>query len=116
MSPPGPGRQRINQRLHFGKEAGQVEPVRHGMVDVHGQGHQQLSALRFFKYNEKDSAWIDEPYLFLPVEGDRRSYVLYAEWHPGEKYKFEADSNAVVSILGKLSTAIKKDPSLLRQT
>ncbi len=67
------------------------------------------TALRFFKYNEKDSAWVDEPYLFLPVEGDRRSYVLYAEWHPGEKYKFEADSNAVVSILGKLSTAIKKE-------
>ena len=38
-----------------------------------------------------------------------RSYTLYAEWHPGEKYRFEADSNAVTSILGKLSAPIKKD-------
>lgn len=67
------------------------------------------AALRFFKYNEKDSAWIEEPYLFLPVEGSLRSYMLYAEWHPGEKYKFEADSNAVRSILGKLSIDIKKE-------
>ena len=27
-----------------------------------------------------------------------RSYMLYAEWHPGDKYKFEADSNAVTSV------------------
>ena len=52
---------------------------------------------------------VEEPYLFLPVEGDMRSYMLYAEWHPGDKYKFEADSNAVTSVLGKVSTAIKKE-------
>ena len=65
------------------------------------------TALRFYK--QKDSLWLEEPYLFLPVEGDMRSYMLYAEWHPGDKYKFEADSNAVKSILGKVSTAIKKE-------
>ena len=65
------------------------------------------TALRFYK--QKDSLWLEEPYLFLPVEGDMRSYMLYAEWHPGDKYKFEADSNAVTSVLGKVSTAIKKE-------
>lgn len=65
------------------------------------------TALHFYK--QKDSLWLEEPYLFLPVEGDMRSYMLYAEWHPGDKYKFEADSNAVTSVLGKVSTAIKKE-------
>lgn len=69
------------------------------------------TALHFYQYNAKDSTWHDAPYLFLPVENDMRSYMLYAEWHPGEKYKFEADSNAVQSILGKLSTAIKREIS-----
>ncbi len=65
------------------------------------------SAIRFYK--QIDTLWVEEPYLFLPVEKDLRSYMLYAEWHPGEKYKVEIDSNAVTSILGKLSTAIKKE-------
>ena len=69
------------------------------------------TALHFYQYNPKDSTWNNAPFLFLPVENDMRSYMLYAEWHPGEKYKFEADSNAVKSILGKLSTAIKREIS-----
>lgn len=69
------------------------------------------AALHFYQYDPKDSTWNDAPFLFLPVENDMRSYTLYAEWHPGEKYKFEADSNAVKSILGKLSAAIKREIS-----
>ncbi len=65
------------------------------------------AALHF--HRQKDTVWIEEPYLFLPVEGDMRSYMLYAEWTPGEKYKFEVDSNAVRSIMGKTSEAIKKE-------
>lgn len=65
------------------------------------------AALHFFK--QKDTLWIEEPFLFLPVKDDLRSYMLYAEWHPGERYRFEADSNAVVSILGKLSPKVKRE-------
>ena len=68
------------------------------------------AALHFHK--RIDTLWVEEPYLFLPVEGDLRSFMLYAEWHPGDKYKFEADSNAVTSVLGKASTAIKKEISV----
>ena len=71
------------------------------------------TALRFFKYKPDDSTWVKEPFLFLPVEHDLRSYMLYAEWQQGEKYRFEADSNAITSILGKLSTAIKKEISVM---
>lgn len=68
------------------------------------------AAFRFFK--QKDTLWIEEPYLFLPEEKDLRSYVLYAEWQPGERYRFEADSCAIKSILGKESVGIKKDISV----
>ncbi len=68
------------------------------------------TAFRFYK--QQDSLWTEEPYLFLPVEGDLRSFMLYAEWAPGNKYKFEADSNAVRSILGKESIAFKKEISV----
>lgn len=68
------------------------------------------TAFRFFK--QKDTLWIEEPFLFLPVEEDLKSYVLYAEWHPGERYRFEADSSAVRGILGQESTAFKKEISV----
>ena len=68
------------------------------------------TAFRFFK--QKDTLWIEEPFLFLPVEEDLKSYVLYAEWHPDERYRFEADSSAVRGILGQESTAFKKEISV----
>ena len=68
-----------------------------------------VDSAAFHFYKQVDTVWVEEPYLFLPVENSLRSYTLYAEWHPGEKYKLEVDSNAVRSILGKLSTAIKKE-------
>lgn len=68
------------------------------------------AAFRFFK--QKDTLWIEEPFLFLPVEEDLKSYVLYAEWHPGERYRFEANSSAVRGILGQESIAFKKEISV----
>lgn len=65
------------------------------------------AAFRFYK--QKDSLWLEEPYLFLPAEHDMRSYMLYAEWQPGEKYRFEADSCSVTSILGKENVAFKRE-------
>lgn len=65
------------------------------------------SALHFYK--QQDTLWIEEPFLFLPKEKDQRSYVLYAEWHPGERYRFEADSSAVRSILDKESAQFRKE-------
>lgn len=65
------------------------------------------SAIRFYK--QKDTLWIEEPFLFLPNEKNLKSYILYAEWHPGEKYRFEADSSAVRSILGKETLNMKRD-------
>lgn len=65
------------------------------------------SAFHFYK--QQDTLWIEEPFLFLPKENDQRSYVLYAEWHPGERYRFEADSSAVRSILDKESAQFRRE-------
>ena len=65
------------------------------------------TSLHFYK--AVDTLWYAEPFLFLPSETDIRSYMLYAEWKPGERYKLEADSNTVHSILGKVSNPMKKE-------
>ena len=72
----------------------------------------EMDSSAFHFYKKKDTLWIKEPYLLLPTENSMRSYTLYAEWQPGEKYKFEADSNAVRSIIGKVSAPIKKEISV----
>ena len=68
------------------------------------------AALHFFK--QVDTLWVHEPFLFLPVEHEMRSYMLYAEWQPDMKYKFEADTCAFTSVLGKVSDPIKKEISV----
>lgn len=65
------------------------------------------AAIRFQR--QQDTLWLDEPFLFLPSENDAKSFVLYAEWHPGERYRFDVDSSAVRSIMGKESAAIRKE-------
>ena len=65
------------------------------------------SLIRFF--TKQDTTWVEAPYLFLPVEHDLRSYMLYAEWEPEKQYRFEADSAAFKSIMGKEAKAIKQE-------
>lgn len=56
-----------------------------------------------------DSLYEPVPYLFLPVEGNRRQFMLYAEWKPKGEYRFEADSLAFISYLGHHTRPIKND-------
>lgn len=66
-------------------------------------------------YVKQDTNWVHEPYLFLPVKNDIASYRLYAEWEPKKQYKFEADSAAFVSVLGKVSKKLKQEFSVRSQ-
>ena len=65
------------------------------------------SLIHFFM--KQDTTWAEAPYLFLPVEHDLRSYMLYAEWEPEKQYRFEADSAAFRSIMGNESKAVKQE-------
>lgn len=61
-----------------------------------------------FSFQKKvDTLWVDEPYLVLPVEGSVRSFRLYAEWQPGQDYKFTADTAAFTDIFGTESNKVE---------
>ncbi len=60
-------------------------------------------------YVKQDTNWIPEPFLFLPDELDKKSYVLYAEWEPKKQYKFEADSTAFRSVMGTHTKFLRQE-------
>lgn len=61
-----------------------------------------------FSFQKKvDTLWVNEPYLLLPVENKIRSFRLYAEWKPGQEYKFVADTAAFIDIFGTENSKIE---------
>ncbi len=69
--------------------------------------HVDTAALHFSM--KVDSLYEPVPYLFLPVEGNKRQFMLYAEWQPKATYRFEADSLAFVSYIGHSTRPLKND-------
>jgi len=91
-----------------GKPSGSLDPNQNVVFTCNEPiASVDTSMLHF--YMKKDSNLIPQPFLFLPVEGSRRAYTLYAEWETKQQYIFEADSAAFQSILGNGSKAIKQD-------
>ena len=68
-----------------------------------------LDSTKVHFYVQQDTNWLPAPYLFLPVERTVNSYMLYAEWEPGRKYRFVMDTAAVVSVLGRESKYVKQE-------
>ncbi len=68
-----------------------------------------VDSTRIHFYIKQDSDWVKHPFLFLPVENNKRSYVLYAEWDSKEQYRFTADSAAFRGIMGNVSKAQKQE-------
>ncbi|MBR6030872.1 MAG: Ig-like domain-containing protein [Bacteroidaceae bacterium] len=66
---------------------------------------------RMHLYIKKDTAWLPEPFLFLP-DRDLKSYTLYAEWEQKRQYRFTIDSAAVVGIMGEHCKPIKNEFSV----
>ncbi len=56
-----------------------------------------------------DSLWCPTPYLFLPEEGSKRRFTLYAEWQQQATYRLVIDSLAFNSVLGHPSRSLKSD-------
>lgn len=72
-----------------------------------GQPIERVDTTLFSFQKKVDTLWVDEPYLFLPVEGQVRSFRLYAEWEPGKEYKFVADTAAFTDIFGTESNKVE---------
>lgn len=60
-------------------------------------------------YVKKDTDWLPAPFLFMPDERSAKSYMLYAEWEPGQKYRFVMDTAAVVSVLEHESKSMRQE-------
>lgn len=60
-------------------------------------------------YVKKDTDWLPAPFLFMPEERSAKSYMLYAEWEPGQKYRFVMDTAAVVSVLEHESKSMRQE-------
>lgn len=60
-------------------------------------------------YVKKDTDWLPAPFLFMPEERSAKSYMLYAEWEPGKKYRFVMDTAAVVSVLEHESKSVRQE-------
>lgn len=59
----------------------------------------EVDTTKIHFYVKKDTDWLPAPFLFMPEERSAKSYMLYAEWEPGQKYRFVMDTAAVVSVL-----------------
>ena len=66
-----------------------------------------VDTTRIHFYIKQDTDYIPAPFLFLPE--DKRNYMLYAEWEPGQQYRFEADSAAFTNVFHNVSKGMKND-------
>lgn len=51
-------------------------------------------------YVHRDSNLFEEPFLVLPTPYSSKSYTVYAEWVPGNKYAIVVDSLAITGVMG----------------
>lgn len=69
----------------------------------------EVDTTKIHFYVKKDTDWLPAPFLFLPEERSAKSYMLYAEWEPGQKYRFVMDTAAVVSVLEHESKYVRQE-------
>lgn len=69
----------------------------------------EVDTTKIHFYVKKDTDWLPAPFLFMPEERSAKSYMLYAEWDPGQKYRFVMDTAAVVSVLEHESKSVRQE-------
>ena len=69
----------------------------------------EVDTTKIHFYVKKDTDWLPAPFLFMPEERSAKSYMLYAEWEPGQKYRFVMDTAAVVSVLNHESKSVRQE-------
>lgn len=69
----------------------------------------EVDTTKIHFYVKKDTDWLPAPFLFMSEERSAKSYMLYAEWEPGQKYRFVMDTAAVVSVLEHESKSVRQE-------
>lgn len=58
-----------------------------------------------------DTTWVPMEYVFRQGENSIRSYKLFAEWRPGNKYRIDVDSAAFKGLYGGVSEKLSREIS-----
>lgn len=90
------------------KPTGMLDPNRNVVVEI-DEPIRSVDSTRIHLFRMKDSTMIKEPFLFRPTGGKPRSYTLYGEWKPGERYTFVMDSLAMTSVMDKGTQSAKAE-------
>ena len=69
----------------------------------------EVDTTKIHFYVKKDTDWLPAPFLFMPEERSAKSYMLYAEWEPDQKYRFVMDTAAMVSVLEHESKSVRQE-------
>lgn len=65
-------------------------------------------------YVHRDSNLYEEPFIVQPTPYDSKSYTLYAEWIPGNKYAVVVDSLAITGVMGTSCSKERKEITVNR--
>lgn len=68
-----------------------------------------IDSTRIHLYLMRDSNMYKQPYVLLPTPNNTKSYTLYAEWEPDQKYSIAIDSAAITSIMGHVNEKKKNE-------
>ena len=79
------------------------------MLFIFSEPISNIDRSRMHFYQLVDSEYVERPFLFNPIPGQIRQYMLYAEWEPEGKYRFVADSLTFTSIMGHAARSIKNE-------
>lgn len=88
------------------KPTGMLDPNRNVFVET-TQPILNVDSAKVHLYTVRDSDLTPEPFLFLPTKNNSRSYTMYAEWKPGEKYCIILDSMAIRGVMGTETKHVK---------
>ncbi len=87
---------------------GGLDPNKNVVIKV-DQPIASIDTSKVHLYIERDSNIYREPFLLLPTPHSTRSYTLYAEWRPEQKYTIVVDSMAIQGVMGITNKKMKSD-------
>lgn len=89
-----------------GKTSLPPDPTRHVTLEF-SEPVAEIDTAKLHLSVKVDSLYRPVPFLFLPAEGSKRRFHLYAEWEAKQSYRFTADSLAFTSVMGHRTKEMK---------
>ncbi len=87
---------------------GGLDPNKNVVIKV-SEPISDIDTAKVHLYLHRDSNLYREPFLMFPTPNDAKSYTLYAEWKPEQKYSVVVDSMAITGVMGHINKKSKVD-------